>query len=55
MLGRLVAKNLLRPFSSSTTPILPTVEKFVDTFTVNSLELYKKSKVEVDKELDKVR
>ena len=53
-----VAKSLylqsLRTFSN-TSNVIPSITKLTDKFTQRSLELYKQNKVDVDKELDKVR
>lgn len=54
MLTRICNRSLIRPFSTSAAQVLPSVEKFTDKFTLQALDLYKKSKVDVDKELDKV-
>jgi len=40
---------------STTTRVLPAVEKLTDKFTQQALDLYNQNKVDVDKELDKVR
>ena len=54
MLSRVLGLNFVRPFTTSASQVIPSVEKFTDKFTLQALDLYKKSKVDVDKELDKV-
>jgi hypothetical protein len=48
------AKFLVRSFAVATSNVIPAVKSLADKFTLQALESYKKSKTDVDKELDKV-
>jgi hypothetical protein len=47
-------KSLSRLFGTSTASVLPGIQNLADKFSLQALDLYKKTKLDVDKELDKV-
>jgi hypothetical protein len=48
-----LGRNLVRRFTCAS-DVFPAVSKLNDSFTRQSLDLYKSNKMDVDKELDKV-
>ena len=51
--SRALFSKSIRSFASAA-QVFPAVNKVVEKFTQQSLDLYKQNKVDVDKELDKV-
>lgn len=54
MLSRVFRNNSIRSFGVAAAKVIPTVQSMTDKFTLEALDMYKKNKVDVDKELDKV-
>lgn len=54
MLSSGIKLPLSRLFGTSASSVIPGIKSLADRFTLQALDLYNKTKVDVDKELDKV-
>lgn len=54
MLTRVVNNGFTRPFAATVAKVMPSIQSLNEKFTIDALDMYKKNKIDVDKELDKV-